>query len=838
MESYEFYARCASGLEALVAEELKSFGVRRVRPLSGGVAFYGTARDGYRACLWSRFASRILLVLERLSVRNAEELYAGVYAIAWEAHIPYGATMAVNAHGTNDELRNTQFSAQKVKDAVCDRLRSIRGVRPDVCGHRPSVLVDVAIRREKAVVAIDFSGESLHRRGYRQEGVQAAAPLKEALAAGIVALAGWQDVLAANGWGCEAPQKSVIDDVLSVVEPLVESAEQPVTSKQTVQPVESPAQPPAQPAVRPTEQPAQLPTQPAITFVDPMCGSGTLCIEAAMMAGDIAPGIMRDYWGFMGWAPFDNEEWYKLLDEADARASAARERTPLIIGCDIDERCIRMARDNARRAGVAHAVTFEVCDAAVLGERLARTGAAPVAANGLIATNPPYGERLSSVSQLYEVYAALASAIEAFPQGWTLAVITPDDSIDASLGLEPHHVTDLYNGPILAPLRIYKTTEQRREKLSIVTLEGRERTVLLSEKTSDQFAARFRKVAKERLKWARREQVQALRLYDADLPDFAIAVDYYEGAGKSAGRRFVRIAEYEAPSSIDAARAARRLRDAVIIVAEMLEMSLADISLKTRRRDKGGGQYREAHDASRCEWTREGGFLFELDLAGHLDTGLFLDHRLTRAFVRDITMRLRERKCGASSAQSRLASASGIRFANLFAYTGTASVYAAAGGATYTVTVDLSQTYLAWAERNMRNNGFAGLNHSFVRSDVMRWISEERAAHHKYDLIFVDPPTFSNSKAMGKGTWSVQRDHAELLIGVSRLLAPGGVAVFSCNLRSFKPDYEKLERYGVRLVDITEKTIPEDFSRNQKVHRCYLMERTEDPSRRTATASF
>ena len=228
---------------------------------------------------------------------------------------------------------------------------------------------------------------------------------------------------------------------------------------------------------------------------------------------------------------------------------------------------------------------------------------------------------------------------------------------------------------------------------------------------------------------------------------------------------------------------------------------------KTRRRDKGGGQYRDMRGRSRVAWTGESGYVFEIDLGGYLDTGIFLDHRMTRELVGSM--------------------AEGARFLNLFAYTGTATVHAAGGGAASTVTVDLSQTYLSWAERNMKLNGFSGRNHRFVRSDVVRWITEERASKRRYDLIFVDPPTFSNSKAMGKDTWSVQRDHAELLIGVSRLLARGGKAVFSCNLRSFKPDTETLERYGVRLTDITADTIPEDFARNPKIHRCYLVERIE-----------
>lgn len=751
METYEFFARCASGFESLLASELKNLKAQRVRPLKGGVAFFGTVRDAYRACLWSRVASRVLLVLARVDARDADALYAGVKDIDWAAHAGEGGTIAVYAHGMNDSLRNTQFTAVKVKDAVCDRLREERGQRPDVQPKRPDVAIDVAVRSEKATIALDLSGEPLHRRGYRKESVQTDAPLKETLAAGIVLAAGWRKI--ARGGGM---------------------------------------------------------------FIDPMCGSGTLAIEAAMIAADMAPGIMRDYWGFSGWQGHDEAVWNALLDEADERLATGLGSMPRIVGGDIDEASVAIAHENAKRAGLADTVEFRVADAARLGEWLGQGGcagadaAAPMGdgrALGLVAVNPPYGERLSSEAQLPAVYAALSEGVSAVPDGWTLAVITPDASIDTALGLAPTEAAPLYNGRIETSLRIYETAPSTRIELPVVSLAGDERSVTVAEKNSDQFAARFRKVAKERMKWARRNDVLCFRLYDADLPDYAVAIDLYGGAGRSSGERFVHISEYEAPSSVDAERAQRRYRDVLAIVPAVLGIDASHVFSKTRRRDKGGGQYRDMRGRSRVAWTGESGYVFEIDLGGYLDTGIFLDHRMTRELVGSM--------------------AEGARFLNLFAYTGTATVHAAGGGAASTVTVDLSQTYLSWAERNMKLNGFSGRNHRFVRSDVVRWITEERASKRRYDLIFVDPPTFSNSKAMGKDTWSVQRDHAELLIGVSRLLARGGKAVFSCNLRSFKPDTETLERYGVRLTDITADTIPEDFARNPKIHRCYLVERIE-----------
>ena len=334
---------------------------------------------------------------------------------------------------------------------------------------------------------------------------------------------------------------------------------------------------------------------------------------------------------------------------------------------------------------------------------------------------------------------------------------------------------------------------------------GAEHRVEVLEPASEQFSSRLFKVAKERRKWARREGISCYRVYDADLPDYAVAIDVYVGAGEAEGNTYLHIAEYAAPSSVDPARARRRFDDVLALAPVALGIRPDHVFAKTRRRDKGGSQYRDAGRRSYVTQIDEDGYLMEVDLSGYLDTGIFLDHRATRELV------------GAKAA--------GKRFLNLFAYTGTATVHAAGGGAVETTTVDLSQTYLDWARRNMAGNGFSGPEHSFERADVMAWITETRRKPLRYDLIFVDPPTFSNSKAMGSRTWDVQRDHVELLIGVTRLLTEGGEAVFSCNLRTFRPDVEALAKYGVALQDITASTIPHDFERNPKIHQCYLVRR-------------
>jgi 23S rRNA (guanine2445-N2)-methyltransferase / 23S rRNA (guanine2069-N7)-methyltransferase len=734
-QNLEFFVRCASGFESILVQELKDMRIRRVRPLKGGVAFFGVLSDAYRVCLWSRVASRVLLILDRIDACDADTLYRGVSDLAWETHVGPQATIAVYAHGLNDNLRNTQFTAVKVKDAVCDRLRKLRGTRPDVSGKRPDVLIDVSIRAQRATIALDLSGEPLHRRAYREEGRQSVAPLKENLAAAIVL---------DSGWGSLANEKRV--------------------------------------------------------FFDPMCGSGTLAIEAALIAADAAPGILRDYWGFSGWAQHDEELWLSLIDEADERFALGIEKMPLIFGSDYDEQCIRLSEENARRAGLGGRIQFKTLEASDAARLMSEH------TQGLMVVNPPYGERLGSANQLPEVYRSLSDAANKLPDSWQLSIITPDDSIDAFIGIKPIRVSPFYNGRIETSLRHYTLARDQRVYVELHD-SGKDASAPLAvlEENSEQFAARLRKMLKLRRKWAKRQGIACYRVYDADLPDYAAAIDVYEDDTSGNTETYVVVSEYRAPKTIDAERAKRRLADIMTITPELVGVLPQHVFLKTRMREKGGGQYRDAGQSSFVVHTKESGYTFELDLASHLDTGIFLDHRLTRELVGSM--------------------AEGKKVLNLFAYTGTASVHAAGGKALSTTTVDLSQTYLAWAKRNMEANGFVGPEHRFVRADVIPWLDEQIAQGITYDLVFVDPPTFSNSKSMSDESWSVERDHVALLDRVHRVLSPQGRALFSCNLRGFKPDSEALAGAGVMLEDISAQTIPEDFSRNPKIHKCYRFEK-------------
>ena len=752
----EFFASCIAGLETALAQELKSFGIERVRPLGGGVAFFCPAESAMRACLWSRVASRILLVVARVNASDAALLYAGAYDVPWEDVLADDATMAVRAHGTNDELRNTRFTALKVKDAIVDRLRALRDARPAIDAKAPRAVIDVRVRESRAAISLDFSGEALNHRTYLAPDDKEDAALACSVAAGALALAGWAD-LAGRG----------------------------------------------------------------ASFIDPACRDGIVLVEAAQVACDCAPGLHREKWGFTGWAHYDAPAWEALLAEARERFEAglvrmggaeAASMSPAdrpdadrvrFVGASTSSPFITRARNHVRHAGVRPVASIELGDAAGMDELVRGHKAIAHAPLVMVASNIDAPSRADSPAHIQADEAAFAAACAKAPDGSRFAAIDAQD-VALRFGAPPCARHKLGKGRVETFVDVFDQLPSGAHAIEVPdNAGGAPHVVEVFEPASEQFAARLRKVFKERRKWAAREGVTCYRLYDSDLPDYAVAIDWYTGAGDARGNDYLHIAEYAAPSSVDPDRARRRFNDVLAIAPVVCGIRPDHVFSKTRVREKGGGQYRNAGKRAYVTCIEENGYRFEVDLAGRLDTGLFLDHRLTRQLVGE--------------------HAADARFLNLFAYTGSASVYAAGGGARTTTTVDLSQTYLDWARRNMTANGFSGTAHAFERADVMKWITDARRSGKRYDLVFVDPPTFSNSKAMGRRTWDVQRDHVELLVGVSRLLSEDGLAIFSCNLRTFKPYVDELGKYDVDVEDISPSTIPEDFSRTPKIHKCYLV---------------
>ncbi|WP_440026675.1 class I SAM-dependent methyltransferase [Chromobacterium amazonense] len=307
------------------------------------------------------------------------------------------------------------------------------------------------------------------------------------------------------------------------------------------------------------------------------------------------------------------------------------------------------------------------------------------------------------------------------------------------------------------------------------------------------FANRLAKNYKHYAKWARRQGLDAWRVYDKDVPQFPFAVDIYGGK--------VHLQEYDTGWEMGDDEYRAWIDAVAAAIEQVTGIPAASVTLKNRRRQKGVSQYEKVGREGDDFVVEEFGQRFIVNLDRYLDTGLFLDHRNTRKRVRE--------------------EAAGKRFLNLFAYTGSFTVYAGAGGAVSSETVDMSNTYQDWSRRNFELNGLDLDKHRLVRADVFQYLEQAVDEGKQFDLIVMDPPTFSNSKKM-RDILDVQRDHVWLIDYAMALLAPGGWLYFSNNLRTFQLDERLSDDYQIR--DISAQSVPEDF-RNRKIHQCWRISR-------------
>jgi 23S rRNA (guanine2445-N2)-methyltransferase / 23S rRNA (guanine2069-N7)-methyltransferase len=509
-----------------------------------------------------------------------------------------------------------------------------------------------------------------------------------------------------------------------------------------------------------------------------MCGSGTLLIEGAWMAADVAPGLHRDYYGFLGWQQHDIALWRSLLDEAHQRAEAGlRGLRSCFFGSDADPRMIQTAKRNAQEAGVAGFFTLDRHDAS-------HVAPPPGVTHGLVITNPPYGERLGERSEMPKLYRALGEALRERFTGWRAAVLAGDAELGRAMPLRAEKKYTLYNGALETVLLVFELHARDEAPREAKPLSP----------GAQMLKNRLEKNLKHLRKRLEREGIHCWRAYDQDLPEYAVAIDVY---GNADGDLYLHIQEYRAPAQIPAETARLRLREVVRVAGEVFGVPRERIALKTRERGKGGSKYGQFDQRGEFVEVEEGGLQFLVNLTDYLDTGLFIDHRLVRAKLREL--------------------AEGRRFLNLFAYTATASVYAAAGGARDTTSVDLSATYLDWASRNLALNGFTGAKHRLMQADAFEFLQRDR---ERYGLIYVDPPTFSNSKRAED--FDVQRDHVKLLNACGDRLAGDGVIVFSNNFRRFKLDHAALEERFL-IEDWSAPSIPFDFARRADIHGCWLL---------------
>ena len=711
----KFFASCGKGLEYLLADELVAHGCARATATVAGANVEGGLRDAQRAVLWSRLASRILWPIAEFDCADEHALYAGAAEVDWTKHVGAGHSIAVDAHVSGSAITHARYAAQRVKDAVVDTLRDATGARPGVDVESPDVRLNLVIRKGRATLSIDLGGGPLHRRGWR--GAQGEAPLKENLAAAVLLRGGWPQSCAEGGDPGSGPGQALLD---------------------------------------------------------PMCGSGTLLIEGALMAADVAPNLQRfERVPPTRWPGFDLETWNALLAEARERAALGLAALrPCIHGSDVDPHAIRIAQANARAAGVETVIDFTVRDVADL----------PAMANprGVVVCNPPYDARLAADPALYRT---LGDALRRATPGWRASLLCGDFELAKATGLRANKRYQLFNGPIECSLIVCDpVAPPQRESAAPRELSDGARMV----------ANRLHKNLDKLKRWRQQEGVACFRGYDADIPEYACAIDVYTTVD---GEAWLHVQEYAAPADIPEATTRKRLNELLSAAREVFAVPRERVAVKTRSTGKGGSKYGNLDHRGEFLSVEEGAAKLRVNLFDYLDTGLFLDHRPLRA-----RMALEAR---------------GKRFLNLFCYTGAATVQAAVQGSAQTTSVDLSATYLEWLADNLRENAIGGTRHRIAQADALRWIEADRG---EYDVVFCDPPTFSNSKRAED--FDVQRDHVRLLRASVERLAPSGVLYFSNNFRRFRLDEATIAEFA-SVEEISASTIPPDFARNARIHRAW-----------------
>lgn len=761
-DKLSLFASTQKHLESLLATELESLGAADIREVGSGVQFSGSLETAYKACLWSRVANRILLPLTAKKAADPDALYAAVRTIDWSQHLREDQTLAVDFFCAKSSITHSQYGALKVKDAIVDQFREATGVRPSVDRSEPDLRINVYLFRDRARIAIDLSGTSLHRRNYRLS--QSRAPLKENLAASLLLKAGW-------------------------------------------------------PALAARSKPLH----------DPMCGSGTFVIEAAMIAGDIAPGLKRDYFGFLGWKGHRAEMWETILEQARARAAAGVNNIPPISGSDISAASISVAQENVERAGLSSNITLsceDIADLSAPSDQLEK---------GLVICNPPYGVRLEQSQGIGKLYATLGAMLTKSYPGWRLGIFSgaPDLlyrarlELDTQLSVENGGIAcKFFSGTIEAkkntanadPVdysqagtnagaqevavadvhaledRVSSGVESDEAKATSPWMQAEERRGTAS--VDSMFVNRIAKNVRKLRGWIKQQEISAYRIYDADIPEYAVAVDVYDGV-----ERHVVVQEYRPPSTVDAHRAAERRTHVLQALPAALNCPPGNIHQKLRQRQKGNEQYQRVSVERREHLIEEQGCAYLLNFDDYLDVGVFPDHRKIRRFIRD--------------------NSNGKRFLNLYGYTGVATVYAGVGGAKSSVTVDLSNNYTAWCRRNLVINGLKSEDHQVIKADVESWLGQmPKHELECFDLILLDPPTFSNSTSM-EGHWDVQRDHLKMITDVMGLLSADGLLIFSNNFRRFR-----LDDALPKLFDVENRSkwsTDRDFERHGKDRHCWFV---------------
>jgi len=730
MNEYALFITCPKDIERLLVSELQSLDITVGKTTLAGVYAQTNLEGIYRIHLRSRLANRVLLILAETTVTNADDLYQAVHAVDWHHHMLPHHSLWIEATGHCPGINTNQFAAQKIKDALVDKLRTDTGLRPNIQKDEPDIAINVHVHQGIATICLDLSGMSLHRRGYRQEATEA--PLKENLAAALLIQAGWPALASEDA-----------------------------------------------------------------ALVDPMCGSGTLLIEGAMIAANIAPGLYRHYFGFLAWLGHDAMLWQSLRQAAlDQREQAlACESWPLICGYDAEPKAISIARSNITRAGLDDHIRVSVKELGKLTKPTHR-----IINQGLLITNPPYGQRLSDALTLTGLYQSLGQKLREHFVGWHAAVFTGNPELGKTMGIRARKKYAFHNGSLACDLLLFTLTPEAwvltpyEKKTSLPTENNSIEAAPILDDAGLMLANRLRKNMARLKSWVKQQHIACYRVYDADLPEYAAAIDYYPSG--------IHIQEYKAPKTIPDDIAAARLQTIVQTCQVVFNRPLSQLVLKERRRQKGSDQYIKQDNTGHFDKVSEYGCELLVNLHDYLDTGLFLDHRPVRHYIQQHVKNK--------------------TFLNLFCYTGAASVHAAKGGARNSLSLDLSNVYTAWAKRNLALNGFSDSLHPVLTTNCLTWLKEQAAMPQpkRYDLILLDPPTFSNSKKMD-GVLVIERDHVTLIDQAMKLLAADGTLIFSTNFRQMKLEPTLQTRY--HITDFTAKSFDPDFARDQRLHHCWLI---------------
>jgi len=713
-DPFHFVATCGAGLENLVKEEIISFGGNDPRTTPGAVSWKASSlQSAYRACLWSRFSSRILLQLASFTAKDPEDIYTGAGTVDWSKHFSGDTTFAVYCTlvKTGPELNHSHYASLKIKDAVVDQFRKRTGKRPDIDVRKPGIRINLHVQGTEATLALDISGDSLHRRGYRASAGEA--PLKETLAAAIVHLSG-------------ISQNITTDHCL----------------------------------------------------LDPMCGSGTLLIEAALIYGDSAPGLQRKEFGFIYWSRHNAKLWDKIVQEAIEREDKRTDIPwPPIIGYDADPRVVAVARKNVVNAGLQDKIVIKQ-------KQLARLQ--PPAAKGTLIINPPYGERLSEKESVKYLYRCFGRIFRNHFANWQLGFFTANPDLADMLSLSWQDRQRLYNGPIKCRLLTAVAPGEETYSKPEHVWEAHKPA---EELPASDFANRLYKNCQKLLPWAKENKVTCLRLYDAELPEYNFAVELYE--------QWVYVLEYPRPASIDQDKAQQRFDGGLQAIREVLATPHSTLFIQSSAKKN---QQQNNKNREKLYEIMEGPGRYLAGFTHSRETGVFLNQRAIRAMLAEIC--------------------NGRTFLHLFGKTATATVQAAAGGATSTTTIDLSEQLLVRARANLSLNGYGGPLHSCKAANSLEWLQSGR---EQYGVIFVDAPTSNRHKKM---VFDIHSDHEQLLRLAMARLAQTGILFFTSTAKKFT--LEPTLARDFKVEEITEKTIPFDFTGSKHICRCFSLQHITD----------